>query len=172
MAKFNARGIEGLTLSYEEFTQIPDEIVEEMLEAGSKVVVEAHKAKIRELGLISEAERPIHLVDSIKAFHKAGGAQNGWQRYVLVYPAGKHGTRKRRLVTKEYKRSKHGRTYTYGGDVKDVTNSEVGFIQEYGAPKKGIRAKQWMRLANEECAKAMVDAEFEVYDRWLKSKNL
>ena len=150
------------------FSADSDAKVEDMLDAGSKVVVEAQKRKILSLGLVDTGK----LMKSIKAFPKVGGTKNGWKRYVLVYPSGKHGSRNRRTVTKAYKQSKHGRTYTYGGDVKTVTNSEVGFIQEFGAPKKGIKAKQWMRKANEESADAMVKAEFEVYDRWLKSKNL
>lgn len=168
MARFNASGIEGLELSMQEFSEIPDEVVEEMLMAGGKVVEEAQKKKIRSLNLVKSEK----LLKSIKAFSKAGGASNGWRRHVLVYPSGKHGTRNRRAVTKAYKRSKHGRTYTYGGDVKTVTNNEVGFIHEYGAPKRGITAKQWMRLANEECASDMVQAELKVYDRWLKEKGL
>lgn len=168
MARFNAKGIEGLELSLKEFEEIPDEVVEEMLAAGAAVVVAAQQREIQSLGLVDSGK----LKKSIKAHHKAGSARNGWKRHVLVYPTGKHGTRKRRVVTREYKRSKHGRTYSFGGDVKDVTNSEVGFIHEFGAPKKGIKAKQWMRKANEKCADAMVAAELEVYDRWLRSKNL
>ena len=168
MAKFNAQGIEGLELSMKEFEEIPDDVVEEMLKAGGAVVAAAQRKKIRSLGLVKTGK----LLESIQAVSKAGGAKNGWRRHVLVYPAGKHGSRKRRTVTKAYKNSKSGRTYTYGGDVKTVTSGEVGFIQEFGAPRKGIKAKQWMRLANEESADAMVQAEFEVYDRYLTSKDL
>lgn len=39
MAKFNAKGIEGLELSMQEFAAIPDAVVEEMLDAAGKVVV-------------------------------------------------------------------------------------------------------------------------------------
>lgn len=168
MAKFNAQGIEGLELSLQEFAQLPDEVVEEMLDAAAEVTVRSHKAKIRTLGLVDTGK----LAGSVKAFKKAGGQKNGWKRFVLVYPAGKHGTRNRKKVTKTYKNSKSGRTYSYGGDTKDVTNSEVGFIHEFGAPKRGIPAKQWMRKANAECAAEVEAAEFAVYDRYLKSKGL
>lgn len=168
MAKFNATGIDGLTLSMQEFAQIPDDVVEEMLAAGAKVVTKTQKEKIKQLGLVDSGK----LMASIKAFSKVGKIRGEQKRYFLVYPAGKHGTRKRRLVTKQYKNSKHGRTYTFGGDVKAVTSAEVGFIHEFGAPKRKIKASQWMRKANEECAEATTNAEFEVYDRWLKSKNL
>lgn len=168
MAQFNAKGIDGLMLSMAEFEEIPDSVVEQMLEAGGEVVVAAHKQSLQSLGLVDTKA----LMNSIKAHSKVGNKHGIRQRYVLVYPTGKHGTRNRKLVTKKYKRSKHGRTYTVGGDTVDVTNSEVGFIHEFGAPKRGIKAKQWMRKANESCADAMVRAELSVYDRWLKSIDL
>lgn len=168
MAKFNAQGIEGLELSLKEFAEIPDDVVEEMLDAASEVVVAAHKQKIQSLGLVDTGK----LVNSIKAHKKAGSRSNGFHRYVLVYPTGKHNSYNRKKVTKVYKNSKHGRTYDVGGDVKNVTNNDVGFVLEYGAPKRGKRAYQWMRSANEESADAVAGAEFAIYDKWLKTKGL
>ena len=168
MARFNAQGIDGLALSMEEFAAIPDNVVEEMLEAAGQVVVRSHKAEITAQGLVATGK----LAASIKSHSKAGSAKNDWQRYVLVYPTGQHGTRNRRRVTKQYSRSKHGRTYQLGGDTKIVTNSEVGFIHEYGAPRRGIQARQWMLKANVKAAPQVEAAELAVYDRWLKSLNL
>lgn len=168
MAKFNAEGIDGLMLSFQEMQEIPDDVVEDMLEAAGDVVVDAQRQSIIAMGLVDSGR----LLNSIKAHAKIGRINGQRKRYVLVYPEGKHGTRNRKQVTKAYKRSKHGRTYTVGGDTVDVTNNEVGFIHEFGAPKKGIPAQQWMRAANEACADAMVQAELAVYDRWLKSKDL
>lgn len=168
MAKFNAEGVEGLELSLKEFSEIPDAVVEEILSAGADVVVKAQKEKIQEL--FPKGTKTLR--DSIRKFPKSGGRNNGWKRYVLVYPYGKHGTWNRRAVTKKYKRSKHGRTYTVGGDTKAVTNNDVGFVLEFGAPKRNIKAYQWMRKANESSAAAMVAAQFRVYDEWLKSLNL
>lgn len=162
MAKFNAKGIEGLALSMQEFAEIPDNVVEEMLTAAGNVVVAAHKQQLTSMGLVKSKM----LRDSIKAHNKAGSARNDWQRYVLIYPEGQHGTRNRKRVTKQYSRSRHGRTYSVGGDVKIVTNSEVGFVNEYGAPRRGISGKRWMEKANETSAPAMVSAELAVYDRW------
>lgn len=45
MATFNAKGIEGLSLSMEEFAAIPDSVVEEMLNAAGTVVVRHHQAR-------------------------------------------------------------------------------------------------------------------------------
>ena len=168
MAKFNARGIEGLELSMAEVAEIPDEIVEEMLTAAGEVVVAAQRREITALGLVKTGK----LLGSLKAISKAGSSSNDFKRHVLVYPAGTHHKRRRRKVTKAYKRSKSGRTYTVGGDDKNVSSGEVGFILEFGAPKRGIKPRQWMKTANEKCAAAMVAAQLAVYDRWLKEKDL
>lgn len=168
MAKFNAKGIEGLELSMQEFAAIPDAVVEEMLDAAGKVVVRYHRSEIFAQGLTKSGK----LLGSITAVSKAGSSKNDWKRYVLVYPKGNHHTYQSRVVTRQYARSKHGRTYTRGGGAKVVTNSEVGFIQAYGAPKKGIRATDWMNKANEKAAPAVEAAELAVYDRWLKSLDL
>lgn len=168
MAKFNAEGIDGLMISFEEFSQIPDDVVEKILTAGGEVVVEAHKRSLDRLGLVDTSK----LKDSIKAHSKVGTKNGERLRYVLVYPGGTRGKRNRRKVTKVYKNSKHGRTYTVGGDTVKVTNNDVGFIHEFGAPHRNIPASQWMRKANEESADEMVAAEFAEYDKWLKSLDL
>lgn len=168
MARFNAEGIDGLMLTLQQFEEIPDDVVEEMLIAGGAVVEAAQKAEIRSLGLVESGR----LADSIQSVSKVGKRDGIRKRFVLVYPAGSHHKYTRRKKTKAYKRSKHGRTYTVGGDVKTATNAEVGFVHEFGAPRAGIPAKQWMAKANEKSADAMVAAEMAVYDKWLKSMDL
>ena len=112
-------------------------------------------------------------MDSIKLHKKLHAASAGGpSRYVLIYPTGKHGQYNRRLRTKAYKNSKHGRTYTVGGDQKATSSSEVGFIHEYGAPRRNIPAKRWMQNANEKSAAATTAAQAAVYNKFLESKNL
>lgn len=168
MARFNATGIDGLMLSMQEFAEIPDDVVEDMLDAAASVTIAAHKRKLTSLGLV----RTHALVNSLKARKKVGSTTNGNKRYVLVYPSGTHGIYRRKQVEKNYKNSKSGRTYKVGGDLKPTTNAELGFIYEFGAPRKNIQPRQWMREANEDCADDVVRAELAVYDKWLKSKNL
>ena len=168
MARFNATGIQGLALSMTEFAAIPDDVVEEMLDAAARVVVRYHKAEIRSLGLVRSGK----LAGSIEAHKKAGSARNDFKRYVLVYPTGRHHIYQSRVVTKTYKRSKSGRTYTTGGGTKVATNGEVGFVQEYGVPRRKYKGTGWMSRANDEASEEMTNAEFAVYDRWLKSLNL
>ncbi len=167
MARFNATGIAGLQLSFEEFARMPDTVIDDILKAESKVVVKAHKAMLRSLGLYKTGK----LEASIEGIDKVTSAKGG-QRYVLVYPVGTHHKYAGREKTKGYKRSKSGSTYTYGGGSKTATANDVGFIHEYGAPKRGIKAKQWMRRANDKCEPEVEAAGMAVYDDWLKSLNL
>lgn len=149
----------------EQFEAIPDEVIEDMLVAAGKVVVAAHKRKIVQFGLVKDAK----LLNSITAHSKAGGESNNFQRHVLIYPEGKHHTYNRKLKVKT---SKKGKTYKVGGDVKTVFNNDVGFIHEFGAPHRGIKAKQWMEIANEECADDVALVELGVYNSWLTSIGL
>ncbi len=165
MFEFITYGLGDLAFSFNALAALPDEVASEMLDAGGEVIVEHHKAEITKQGLVDTGT----LRDSIRAFRKLGRDR---RRYVLVYPHGKHGEYNRKAVAKKYKRSKHGRTYTVGGDTKDVTNNEVGFVLEFGAPKRGISPKQWMSIANEKGIDEAVQKQEEVYDQYLKSKNL
>lgn len=170
MAHFETTGFDGLELSLEELADIPESVFQEMLMAEGEIFADAQRKKIREIF----PEGTGTLEKSIKVHKKLRStpSSKGFVRYVLVYPDGIHGSYNRKLVKKTYKRSKHGRTYDVGGDVKEVTNNDVGFIHEFGAPKKGIPAKQWMRTANEECADEAVGAAANVYSNWLDGLGL
>ena len=170
MPRFNTTGIDGLRLDFEKFAALPDDVVEDILDAGAKVVVKAHKASVRKLlSKTLDSKTRGTLEKAIKAHKKA---EPRGKQYILVYPTGAHHKYKRREVTKVYSRSKHGTTYTVGGDMKTAPANEVGFVQEFGAPKRGIKATQWMLKANEASADEMAAAEFAAYDNWLKSINL
>lgn len=51
-------------------------------------------------------------------------------------------------------------------------NAEVAFINEFGAPNRGIVARPFIRTANEVAAGEAVAAAMEVYDDYLKKQNL
>lgn len=68
-----------------------------------------------------------------------------------------------------------GRTlyvYPRGVNDKGVRNAEVAFINEFGAPKRGIPARPFVAAACESAADAAVEAAAKIYDKYLKSKNL
>lgn len=73
------------------------------------------------------------------------------------------------------KRARDGRALyvsPQGTNAKGERNAAVAFINEYGAPQRGIQPRPFIRTANEQAADAAADAAAQVYDRWLKSKNL
>ena len=142
---FTVRGFDEFSLSLQEAANLPESTKDAMLSAGAAVVVSACRRKISELGLIRTGQ----LLNSIKAFPKRRRGDN--ELIYLVYPVG---SRRRQ------------------GNDKAATNSEVGFIHEYGLPRKHIPAKQWMRSAVESSADTVAAAEAAVYDEYLRSINL
>lgn len=144
MAKFDVDGIEQISLSMQELAEIPDEVKDRMLEAGADVVVRAQKRKIRQYRIYDTgtAQRSI----------KKGRPQKSkdGERVIYVKPTGI------RIRGKE--------------KISETSNAEILFVNEYG--KRGKKARPALRDANEACAEEMVNAEFAVYDAWLKSKNL
>lgn len=168
MAKFNATGIEGLEMSLEQFLSLPDEAVDAILEAQGKVIAAAQKAQIQSIPLVNTGRAR----DSIAVFKKVRTSTYGYdnERYVDVYPEGLHGAYNRKKVTKTHKRTK--RKYTVGGDRKSVTNQDVLFIHEYGAPRRGIKARHWQRDANDKSAEVATAAGQAALDKYLESKNL
>ncbi len=166
MALLVMDGLEECVLFMDQLANIPDDVIYEMLAAEADVVIEAQKKEINSLGLVETAK----MRDSIKADNKFGKTRGkGMAQYINVYPHGVHHTYSGRAKTKAYKRSKHGRTYTYGGSDKKANNAEVAFIHEFGAPSRNIPAKQWMRKANEKAAPKAAEAAADVLQKYQDS---
>lgn len=71
------------------------------------------------------------------------------------------------------KKSKNGRSILVrftGKNADGNRNAEVAFLNEFG--KKSQAARPFIRVANETAADEAVRASLNVYDNWLKSKNL
>ena len=140
---FKVNGLDGLSLSLQEMAALPDTVQDRMLLAGADVVAKAQKQKVLAYG-IYDRDSTQHVADAIKP----GKVKlNRGERVVYVSPTG---TRKR--------------------GNKTTRNAEILFINEYG--KKRQKARPAVRDANEACAAAMTQAQFEVYDQWLKSLGL
>lgn len=149
MASLKTVGIDVVLLSMQEIAEIPDDVANDMLQAGGAVVAEAQRRKIRSV----LKQHTGNLASSVTVTPKMK-TRNGTERFVTVYPQGKH------------------HTYNHKGSPKNATNNEVAFVQEYGSPKRGIKAKHIIRLANEESAQAATAAQYAIYENWLKSKGL
>lgn len=169
MANFNTTGIEGLELSLEEVADLPEDVLLEMLEAEGEVIQRAQVKKIRELDLIESHQLEESIVVDRKL--RGNGRYSGsTTRYILVYPKGvrKKTDGSTQTTRRHFKKKRAGKTES----VHDTTNGEVGFINEFGAPRRGIGPAQWMRTANEEAADEAAQAAMRVYDAWLKRKGL
>ncbi len=151
MGRVDYSGLTEIIFSFDQIAEIPDDVAYAMLAAQGKVVAEAHKRKIKALGLVKTGK----MLESIE-YDKRLRKGRGSKRFITVYPKGTHHFYNRRL----------------GGDKAEVTNAEVAFIHEFGTPKRNIPAKQWMKLANEGCADEAVAAAQRVYDDFLKINKL
>ena len=140
---FTVSGLDEFSLSLQELAALPDTVQDDMLEAGAEVVAKAQRDKVMAYG-IYDRESTQHVAESIKPGKVK--VKKG-RRVIYVSPTGK---RKR--------------------DNTETRNAEILFINEFG--KRGQSARPAVRDANEACAEATTQAEFQVYDKWLKSKNL
>ena len=140
---FTVSGLDEFSLSLQELAALPDTVQDDMLEAGAEVVAKAQRDKVMAYG-IYDRESTQHVAESIKPGKVK--VKKG-RRVIYVSPTGKR---------------KRGNTET--------RNAEILFINEFG--KRGQSARPAVRDANEACAEATTQAEFQVYDKWLKSKNL
>lgn len=149
--RLETEGLEELLGDLKKVMELPDRVQEDMLNAEADVVVQAQKDMIERLGLTDSFQ----LRDSIARNRKVSSdSKNGIGKYLDIYP---QGTRER---GKEGKRKKYGR------------NAEVGFIYEYGAPERKIKAYNWMKSANEKSEEQAVEEAAGVYDEFLKKNNL
>ena len=143
MAEFSCNGLDDLMLSLQEIAAIPEEVQDEMLRAGAEVVAQAQREKVRAYG-IYDGSSPRHVADSIKPGKVK--LKKG-QRIIYVSPTGSR---------------RRGKTVT--------RNSEILFVNEYG--RREQKARPAVRDANEASAEATTAAQAEVYDKYLRSKDL
>lgn len=144
MAEFSFSGIDDLSLSLQEISELPENVVDEMLNAQADVVVKAQKRKIRHYRIYDTGTTQRAIKKGKPKRSKDGG------RVIYVSPAGVRKRGKKKLSA--------------------TRNAEILFTNEFG--KKGKKAKPAVRDANEESAQETTEAGAAVYDRWLKSKNL
>lgn len=154
MAKFEPlAGAAQLEADFDKLGRLDDDKVWAILRPAAELVTQAMKQKVKSLF----QQHTGKLADSIEAFPKRGDSA-----YFLVYPYGVHHKYNARLKTKTYKRSKHGRTYTTGGRMKNAPANDVGFILEYGDRKH--KATHWMENTIKEQDAAITEAIQQGFD--------
>lgn len=150
MARLDVQGFDAFAADLEAAKNLTEEESYTILEAGGEVLKAKMQETISRMGLILNDV----LRKSIKIFRKTGE-----RPYLEVYPSGKH------HVTHGYGPDGRGT-----GRRRTVDAAEVGFVLEYGAPERNLRAYHWMETAglratvSGELTEAMQQAFNEVLD--------
>lgn len=152
MAKFSFNGMDELSASFEQLSQLSDEDKMSVIMPAAKLLVERQREMIQRLF----KQRTGDLADSLTIQEKSG--EDG--AYAHIYLKGKH--RGSSTGKRKGKRRSNGR---YSG-----TNAEVGYILEVGSPR--IAARHWMENANEEAEDEVVAAQQAAWDDLITQKGL
>ena len=146
MAEFRAEGIDGLILSLQEIASIPQEVQDDMLNAGADVLVPVQRATVRKYGIYDMSNTETrHVADSIgksRPKTRRGGGR-------VIYVTAK-GSRKR--------------------GKKTTRNAEILFVNEFG--KRNQKGRPAIRDSTEQAADAVVEAERKVWDEHLTAHHL
>lgn len=147
MPKVEIDGLDDLLLSFRELAQIPDEVVDDMLNAQADIAAAAQQEEAKKM-LVGDYVTGTTALSIKKGKIKL---KNG-QRVLYVTPTGtrKRGKRK----------------------ISKTRNAEIAFINEYGDPGRRIPARPFIRTANERTAAQQEKAALKAYDDYLKSKGL
>lgn len=144
MGSLKTDGIDSLSLDLSELAYLPDRVVADMLQVEADVILSAQRSEIE-----SRWKGPYSLGISAKSIRK-GSVKKGKDGYsISIYP---QGSRKR--------------------GKKTVRNAEIAFINEYGAPKRNIRARPALKSAIARKEDEAAAAGEKVYQAYLDSKNL
>lgn len=142
MAKVEMDGLGELALAFDQIANLPDEVIDEMLNAQADIVVAAQ---------VEEANRmlagPYATGTTAMSVRKGKIKVKNAQRVIYVTPTG---TRKRGKAA--------------------VRNAEIAFLNEYGTRR--IPARPFIRTANERTAPDQERAALDVYAKYLDSKGL
>lgn len=144
MANLSTSGLDELIGGLEKIAEIPDATILEMLTEEAEVVAAEQKAALS-TAYHGKYTKGI-TARSVKYSKKLKETKDG--KAIYVYPQGTRTDGNKRRV------------------------AEVAFINEYGASKRGIPRRLTIRTANEKAAPAAAEAATEVYEKFLKSKNL
>ena len=144
MAGFAVEGVGDVLAAFEHGSDVPDDVKNKVLEAMADVVAKAQKQTGESMNIRDEENQSgQHILDKIK-INKPKLTDDGGSISITF-----SGTRTR------------GNTTT--------RNAEIAFINEFGADKKGIEAKQWISHANESSADAANKAGQAVLDAWVET---
>lgn len=142
MGVLSVSGLGELSADLDHLAAIPESVVDGMLNASADVIVEAQRK------------------EALRQWRGKG------------YDTGEtaHSIKKGRV-----KKGKNGRSITVspqGTNKKGERHAAVAFVNEYGAPGRGIRPRQAIRTATERATDEAVAAGEKVLGDYLDKKNL
>ncbi len=146
MAELSFSGLDELILSMQEVAEIPDNVQDEMLNAGADVVVRAQQQAAQSMG-VQDTGLTISKIKKTKVKVKSG------KRVIYIYPQG----------TRVRGKGENGKPVR-------VRNAEIAFINEYGTRRQA--ARPFVLQGNETSAEETTQAQATVYYRWLETKGL
>lgn len=144
MARMELDGLDGLMDDLAALAALPDSVAEDILDAEAGVVVPAQQREIAQ-----RWRGPYSQGISARCVKKGKVKKNRDGHSISIYP---QGTRKR--------------------GKKSVRNGEIAFLNEYGAPGRGIAPRPAIAAANAKAEKQAVEAGEKVYHAYLDSKKL
>lgn len=145
MAFMSITGVDALLDDLRSLADLPDSVVDGILNAEADVVVQAQREEIQR-----QWKGPYSMGISAQSIKKDNKVKrDGSGSYINVYP---QGTRKR--------------------GKERIRNAEIAFINEYGAPKRGIAARPAIKSVVINKGDEAVEAGEKVYHAYLDSKNL
>lgn len=169
MANIDFHGLDELRLSIQQVAELPDEVVDEMLNAAADITVEAQRAEAEKLGMYAGRTTHNNTRDTSATNFLRGQAKS--------YSTG---ATARSIKKGKVKTNAYGTRVLYitptgsrtrgKKNPKKIRNAEIAFLNEYGT--RTINARGFIRKANELSAAEATAAQAAVYDRFLKSKNL
>lgn len=170
MAKFSFSRMDGLLLDMQELAELPVEVLDEMLLAQAGVVASAQREEAKKLGMYRTASNHNNTRDQ---WSKAKRRRNYLPGQRKSYSTGALARSVKVAKPKEQKGVRAVSIYFAGTRKRGKTrtkNSEIAFLNEFGT--RTINQRNFVRTANQRTAQEATQAAMDVYDRWLKSKNL
>lgn len=147
MARFEVSGIEALLAGLNDMTEKTPQLRDAILEAEADVIEPALKQAIVDTRLV----RTGRLKNSIaRRKSKSAGVPA-----IRIGPVGEH-----------------HRYMPADGKSGIISAGYVGYVGEYGIPRRGIKGREWLKKGIEKGQGKAFDAADAVYDKYLKEHKL
>ena len=153
MAKFSFNGMDEISASFKQLTNITDEDKMSVLMPAARFLLGRQRDKI--LSLFTQHTGD--LANSLTIEEKSDDSGV----FAYIFPKGKH-----RGSSTGKRRSKRRSNGKYSG-----TNAEVAYILEYGSPRISPPF-HWMENANEEAEDEVIEIQQEAWNEMLTKKGL